>query len=115
MQRARWAQGALQILYLKEGPFGPGLGLTARLMFLPTFWLSQALTQVAGLSAPCIYLLTGLLPLVNVTPEAVIYYQLPFILGAISVLRFFAPEQFFPLPSVVLGVLQSFRLLRSDF
>ena len=111
VQRARWAQGALQILYPKEGPFGPGLGLVARLMFLPTFWLSQALTQVAGLSAPCIYLLTGLLPLVNVTPEAVIYYQLPFILGAISVLRFFTPEQFFPLPSVVLGVLQSFRFL----
>ncbi|MFQ5566808.1 MAG: glycosyltransferase family 2 protein, partial [Paracoccaceae bacterium] len=111
VQRARWAQGALQILYLKQGPFGPGLGLAARLMFLPTFWLSQALTQVAGLSAPCIYLLTGLLPLVNVTPEAVIYYQLPFILGAISALRFFAPEQFFPLPAVVLGVLQSFRFL----
>ncbi|MHA1529499.1 MAG: PilZ domain-containing protein, partial [Alphaproteobacteria bacterium] len=111
VQRARWAQGALQILYLKEGPFGPGLGLAARLMFLPTFWLNQALTQVAGLSAPCIYLLAGLLPLVNVTPEAVIYYQLPFILGAISALRFFAPEQFFPLPSVVLGVLQSFRFL----
>ncbi|MEE8456080.1 MAG: glycosyltransferase [Limibaculum sp.] len=111
VQRARWAQGALQILYLKEGPFGPGLGLAARLMFLPTFWLSQALTHVAGLSAPGIYLLTGLLPLVNVTPEAVIYYQLPFILGAISAMRFFAPEQFFPLPSVVLGVLQSFRFL----
>lgn len=111
VQRARWAQGALQILYLKDGPFGPGLRLTARLMFLPTYWLSQALTHVAGLSAPCIYLLTGLLPLVNVTPEAVIYYQLPFILGAMAALRFFAPEQFFPLPSVVLGVLQSFRFL----
>jgi cellulose synthase (UDP-forming) len=113
VQRARWACGALQILYLKEGPLGPGLSLTQRIMFLPTFWLSQALTQVAGLSAPCIFLLTGLLPLVNATPETVVYYQIPFVVAAISVLRFLAPEQYFPLPAMVLGVLQSFRFLPS--
>lgn len=36
VQRQRWAQGAIQILYLKEGPLGPGLKLRYRLLFLPT-------------------------------------------------------------------------------
>ena len=111
VQRARWAKGALQILYLREGPLGPGLNLVQRLMFLPTHWLTQALTQVAAMSAPCIYLLTGLLPMMNTTPEGLVYYQLPAILAAISALRFFAPAQYFPLAATVLGVLQSFRFL----
>jgi cellulose synthase (UDP-forming) len=85
--------------------------MVQRLMFLPTHWISQALTQVATLTAPCIYLLTGLLPMLNVTPEAVVFYQIPVILGAISALRFFAPAQYFPLAATVLGVLQSFRFL----
>jgi cellulose synthase (UDP-forming) len=111
VQRARWARGALQILYLREGPLGPGLTLAQRLMFLPTHWLTQALTQVAAMSAPCIYLLTGLLPMMNVTPENVVFYQLPAVFGAITALRFFAPAQYFPLAATVLGVLQSFRFL----
>jgi len=111
VQRARWARGALQIFYMREGPLGPGLRIVQRLMFLPTHWISQALTQVATLTAPCIYLLTGLLPMMNVTSEEIVFYQLPVILGAISALRFFAPAQYFPLASTVLGVLQSFRFL----
>jgi cellulose synthase (UDP-forming) len=111
VQRSRWARGALQIFYLPEGPLGTGLSLTQRLMFLPTHWLSQALTQVATLTSPCIYLLTGLLPMMNVTAEEIVYYQIPVVLGAISALRFFAPAQYFPLASTVLGVLQSFRFL----
>ena len=111
VQRARWARGALQILYLRGGPLGPGLKLHQRLLFLPTHWLTQALTQVAAMSAPCIYLLTGLLPMLNVSADAVISFQVPAILGTVSALRFFAPAQYFPLASTVLGVLQSFRFL----
>ncbi|MDH3666900.1 MAG: glycosyltransferase [Paracoccaceae bacterium] len=115
VQRARWAQGALQILYLREGPFGPGLNLIQRLMFLPTHWLTQSLTHVAAMSAPCIYLLTGLLPMANTTPEGLLSYQFPAILAAISALRFFAPGQYFPLAATVLGALQAFRLLPGLF
>lgn len=111
VQRARWARGALQILYLRQGPLGPGLTLVQRLMFLPTHWLTQALTNAASMTAPCLYLLTGLLPLLNVTAEGVLSYQLPMVLGTISALRFCAPGQYFPLASTVLGTLQSFRLL----
>ena len=113
VQRARWARGALQILYLREGPLGPGLNLAQRLMFLPTHWLTQALTQVTTMVAPCIYLLTGLLPMMNVTVDHLVLYQLPMIFAIISALRFFAPAQYFPLATTVLGVLQSFRFLPS--
>ena len=44
VQRQRWARGAMQILYLPDGPLGRGLTLMQRLLFLPTHWLSQGLT-----------------------------------------------------------------------
>src|SRR3984885_5647324 len=44
IQRQRWARGATQILFLKEGPFGPHLSFVHRLMFLPTHWFSQSAT-----------------------------------------------------------------------
>jgi cellulose synthase (UDP-forming) len=66
---------------------------------------------VAALTVPCLYLLTGFLPMLNVTVEAVLFYQVPMLVGVMSAMRFFAPAQYFPLATSVLGVLQSFRFL----
>ncbi|MGF1641603.1 MAG: glycosyltransferase [Rhodospirillales bacterium] len=111
VQRARWAQGALQILYLKEGPLGPGLGLVQRLIFLPTHWLSQALTVAMAVLIPPILMLTGLMPLIGASVDAVIFYQLPAFAAVIAAMRFFAPQGYFPLTSLALSLLQSFRFL----
>lgn len=111
VQRARWARGAIQILYLKEGPLGPGLRFHQRLMFLPTHWLTQSLSQIAAMSTPAIYLLTGLMPLMGATVPAVLSYQVPAVIATLVVLRMLAPGQFFPLASAAHGVLQAFRLL----
>ncbi|MBK1667324.1 hypothetical protein CKO28_04685 [Rhodovibrio sodomensis] len=111
VQRARWARGALQILYLKKGPFGPGLPLMKRLLFLPTHWVTQSLCHVSALIVPAVFLLTGLLPLVNADVDSVILYQMPAIVAMMAAMRFFAPGQYFPLASSVLGGLQAFRLL----
>ncbi|MBK1698312.1 glycosyltransferase [Rhodovibrio salinarum] len=111
VQRARWARGGLQLLYLKNGPFGSGLPLRARFLFLPTHWLTQSLVQVTGMAIPAIYLLTGLLPLMNATVETVFIYQLPALFAILMAMRFFAPSAYFPLAATVLGVLQAFRLL----
>ena len=111
VQRARWAQGAIQILYLREGPLGPGLRLHQRLMFLPTHWLTQSLSQIAAMTTPAIYLLTGLMPLVGATVPSVLSYQVPAVLATLVILRMLAPGQFFPLASAAHGVLQAFRLL----
>jgi len=111
VQRSRWAQGALQILYLKEGPLGPGLRLSHRLMFLPTHWLTQSLMQVMALLLPVAYLLFGFVPMILNDISDLLYFQFPALFASIMVLRRLAPDAYFAIPSTVLAALQSFRFL----
>ena len=41
MQRQRWCRGGVQLLFLRNGPLGPGLDLMKRLLFFPIYWLVQ--------------------------------------------------------------------------
>ena len=111
IQRSRWAQGALQILYLREGPLGPGLTLSQRIMFLPTHWLTQSLMQVTALSLPVAYLLFGFVPMVLDDVTDLFFYQLPAVFASVMVLRRLAPNAYFAIASTVLAALQSFRFL----
>lgn len=111
VQRARWARGAIQLLYLREGPLGPGLTPIQRAMFLPTHWITQSLSQIVAMSTPAIYLLTGLLPLLNTDASSIFSYQLAAIVGAVMGVRLFAPSQYNPIAATAHGVLQAFRLL----
>ena len=111
IQRSRWARGAIQILFLQTGPFGPGLTLMQRLLFLPTHWLSQTLSMMFGIIVPIVFMWTGVQPMVNVTLEAVVSFMLPAILAVVGGICVYAPRQYFPLASQVLGTLQSFKLL----
>jgi cellulose synthase (UDP-forming) len=111
VQRQRWARGGVQIMFLKDGPLGPNLGLIHRLMFLPTHWLSQSCTTTLTVITPLIFLLTGLSPLVNVTADAVLDYIVPMILALVGGLQIFAPVTYQPLASRVLSSFQSFRIL----
>lgn len=110
VQRARWAQGAMQILYLKEGPLGPGLKWHQRAMFLPTHWLTQSFCQITAMATPAIYLWTGLMPLLDANGATVIQYQIPAVVGTLVTMRLLCPGQFFPLAASAHGVLQAFRL-----
>ena len=111
VQRRRWARGAMQILYLAAGPLGRDLTFMQRLLFLPTHWLSQSLVLLLIIIAPLVFLWTGVLPLVNVTPEAVLYYQLPMMLAVAGGIWAFAPRQYFPFAAQVHGTFQSFKIL----
>lgn len=111
VQRSRWAQGALQILYLKEGPFGPGLTLAQRLMFMPTHWLTQSLMQTTALMLPVLYLLFGFIPMVLENWTDLFAYQLPAIFASILCLRKLAPTAYFAAPATILATLQSVRFL----
>jgi Glycosyl transferase family group 2/PilZ domain len=111
VQRRRWARGAMQILYLAAGPLGRSLTLMQRLLFLPTHWLSQSLMLVLVIVAPLVFLWTGVLPLVNVTTEAILYYQVPMMLAVAGGIWAFAPRQYFPFAAQVHGTFQSFRIL----
>ena len=111
IQRQRWARGATQILFLKEGPFGPHLSFVHRLMFLPTHWFSQSATLLMTIVAPLVFLWTGLSPLMNANSEAVVHYIVPMVLALMGGLCAFAPGKYFPLASQVLGTFQSFKIL----
>jgi cellulose synthase (UDP-forming) len=111
VQRKRWARGAMQILYLAAGPLGRQLTVMQRLLFLPTHWLSQSLVLLLTLVAPIVYLWTGLLPMVNVTPEAVVYYLLPMIFAVAGGIWAYAPRHYFPFAAQVHGTFQSFKIL----
>ena len=111
VQRQRWARGAIQILYLPDGPFGRGLTLMQRLLFLPTHWLSLGLRSMIAIIAPIVFLWTGISPVFNVGPADVLYYFLPMVLALAGGVWAFAPRQHFPLASQVQGTFLSFRIL----
>jgi cellulose synthase (UDP-forming) len=111
VQRRRWARGAMQILYLSAGPLGRNLTFVRRLLFLPTHWLSQSLMLMLIIVAPLVFLWMGVLPLANVTAEAVVYYQLPMMFAVAGGIWAFAPRQYFPFSAQVHGTFQSFKIL----
>ena len=111
IQRQRWARGAMQILYLAAGPFGKNLTIMQRLLFLPTHWLTQSLTFLLAVIIPLVFLWTGVLPMVNVTLEAIFSYVIPTILATVGGICVYAPKRYFPLAAQVLGTFQSFKIL----
>jgi cellulose synthase (UDP-forming) len=78
---------------------------------LPTHWLSQSLMLMLIIVAPLVFLWMGVLPLINVTPEAVVYYQLPMMLAVAGGIWAYAPRQYFPFAAQVHGTFQSFKIL----
>lgn len=111
VQRQRWARGAIQILYLSQGPLGRGLTTMQRLLFLPTYWLSLGLRTFTALMAPLVFLWTGVSPVFDVSPYDIVHYYLPMILALAGGMWTFAPRQHLPLASLVQGTLLSFRIL----
>jgi cellulose synthase (UDP-forming) len=110
-QRLRWARGAIQILYLADGPLGRNLTVTQRLLFLPTHWLSQGLRSLIAVVAPIVFLWTGISPVFDVTATDVLYYLVPMVLALTGGVWAFAPGRHFPLASQVQGTFLSFKIL----
>lgn len=111
IQRQRWARGAIQIMYLSEGPLGHGLKFIHRLLFMPTHWLSQSLMMIVSIVAPLVFLLTGIPPLIGVTLDSAIHFLLPMVLAMVAGIMVFAKGKYFPLATQVLGTFQSIKLL----
>jgi cellulose synthase (UDP-forming) len=111
VQRQRWAQGGIQILHLKEGPLGPGIGLIHRLLFLPTSWISQSLMTIFSFITPIVFMWLNLPPLVGVDLAGVIHYALPMMVGLVGGITMLAAGRYFPAASHILGCFQSFRIL----
>jgi cellulose synthase (UDP-forming) len=110
-QRLRWARGAIQILYLADGPLGRNLTIAQRLLFLPTHWLSQGLRSLIAVVAPIVFLWMGISPVFDVTATDVLYYVVPMVLALTGGVWAFAPGRHFPLASQVQGTFLSFKIL----
>jgi cellulose synthase (UDP-forming) len=111
VQRQRWARGAIQTLFLKQGPLGGGRGLLHALFFLPTAWLTQSLAAFVTLLIPIVFLLLGLSPVDNVTWSEVVFYVLPVVVALSGGIMLCARGAYFPVAQVVLTSLQCFKLL----
>ena len=60
---------------------------------------------------PIVFLWTGVSPVYDVTPADMIYYFLPMVLALAGGFRLFAPDQYYPLASLVYGTFLSFKIL----
>ncbi|MFO1128429.1 MAG: glycosyltransferase [Rhodospirillales bacterium] len=113
VQRQRWARGAIQSLYLPEGPFGPGLTPLQRLLFFPFSWVFQYPVRLMTLIVPIVYLATGVTPLLFTEIGDLLDYQLPMMMAFCLGLRWLAPHHYVPILSSAAGVFSTFRLLPS--
>jgi cellulose synthase (UDP-forming) len=111
VQRARWARGAIQMMFLRDGPLGPGLKLRHRLMFLPLTWIVQPFMVIATLITPIVCLWTGWSPLATASAQDILSLQVPAMLATLFTLRLIAPDSFFPLASTVHAALHAPRIL----
>jgi cellulose synthase (UDP-forming) len=111
VQRQRWAQGAIQILYLKHGPLGPNLKLRYRFLFLPTAWLTQGLQSAFTIFTPIMFMLFNLSPMVGVDADSIFHYLVPMVVALLSGITLLAPGRYYPLAAQILGMFQTFRIL----
>ncbi len=111
VQRKRWCRGAIQMLFLRDGPLGPGLSLLQRVLFLPSYWLIQLPTRVAAFLIPLAYMWLGLAPLYFTTTEDLLYYQLPVFVSYIFAMRWLAPGAYLPLVTTASNLFIAFRVV----
>ena len=110
VQRERWCRGAIQSLFLKAGPLGPGLSVIQRILFFPTSWLTQYAVRLMLIAIPLAYLLLGWLPFHFTDTADMVFYQLPVFLSFFLAMRWLVGGHFSPLVSGPAGVFASFRL-----
>ncbi|OOY07146.1 cellulose synthase catalytic subunit [Thioclava sp. F36-7] len=111
VQRARWARGAIQTLYLRNGPFGPGLNPMQRILFFPSYWIVHPVMVLTTLLVPTICLWSRWSPLPAVPVSELVSYQLPALFATLGTLRLLAPKSFFPLAATVHSALLAPRIL----
>lgn len=111
IQRARWCQGGIQSIFLKEGPLGPDNTWLQRLMFFPWSWIIQYPTRFIVLMIPIVYLWTGMTPLKYTSFDDIMFYQIPMFVGYFIAMKWLAPNHYLPVLSSVQNLFSTFRLL----
>jgi cellulose synthase (UDP-forming) len=110
VQRKRWLRGGIQMLFLRDGPFGPGHRFIDRLLFFPASWIGQYSVRVFGFALPVICLWSNLNPLPGATTVDVLSYQAPMFIAFFAMMRWLAPKHHIALLSEASQCFASFRL-----
>ena len=111
VQRQRWCQGAIQCMYLKEGPLGPGLPLMQRILFFPISWLTMYPTRFMLVTIPLMYFYFNLVPLYFTSVEDLMFYQMPVFLAFFLNMRWMVGGKYMPVVSVAASVFASVRMI----
>jgi cellulose synthase (UDP-forming) len=111
VQRKRWLRGGIQLMFLRDGPLGPGLRLIDRILFFPTNWIVQYTIRIFGLAMPVICLWTKLTPLPEATTGEVLAYQAPMFLGFIAMMRWLSAGYHVPLLTPASQCFAAFHLV----
>lgn len=110
-QRARWARGGIQLLYLREGPLrAQGLTLLQRLFFLPLSWIIGNLGLPVMIAGPVFFLWTGLVAVPAASGDDLLTYQAPMLLAMLLITRRLARVERSILLSLSQSVFTTFRL-----
>lgn len=111
-QRARWARGGIQLLFLKEGPLlAKGLRWYERLFFLPLSWIASNLFLPVMIAGPVLFLWTGLVAVPTVNGSELVLYQLPMLLATLVATRRLVTSDRSILLGLAHSVFSTFRLL----
>lgn len=110
VQRQRWCRGGVQILFLRDGPLGPGLELMKRLLFFPSYWLVQLPATLVLALMPIVYLWTGVPPLYVASVDDFLGYQLAALLFFVFAFAWLAPGAFVPVLNTAIHLFMAIRL-----
>ena len=110
VQRRRWCRGGVQVLFLRDGPLGPGLDLMKRLLFFPIYWLVQLPATLLLALMPIVYLWTGVPPLHVASLDDFLGYQLATLLFFALTFAWLAPRSFVPVLTTAIHMFMAIRL-----
>jgi cellulose synthase (UDP-forming) len=110
-QRNRWARGSLQILFTKFGPFGRGLRLIHRLLFLQSHWVLMPLTALMYLLYPILFLWFGWNAFPGARPEEMFCIPILLSVTIMAAMVWLSRRQFIPFFWHGLQLFLAFELL----
>ena len=111
VQRQRWCQGAIQCMYLPEGPLGPGLTWLQRVLFFPISWLTMYPTRFMLVVIPLMYFYFNLPPLYFTNAGDLIFYQLPMFMAFFLNMRWMVNGKYVPIVSTAASIFASVRMI----
>jgi cellulose synthase (UDP-forming) len=114
IQRDRWCKGAIEIMFLADGPLrNPRLSLMQRLLYMPFYWLINPFFHLAMMLAPVVCLLTGL-SVMRVEQTSDLYMLvLPTVMVNLFSLSWISRGRFSPIISSSLSMVMAVRMARS--